>query len=346
MGVKSSTIHDWYKNHLSGFNTPKAQQDLHRHDVEMESKNGQAPRIIAVPILKPENMGASMALDEKYIAGEYYSLLTNNITGKVAMMAATHTKRELDNIVSALGDKRWEVRTLTRDLSQTYEWLGREHFMNAYHVADKFHVVRQLYEALQDVRVFYRQQLLSEKRKQQEQVRNNPQLNQKGTKSRDTLLENGETRAELLARSIHLLYKKSKDWSFTQTNRATVLFKLYPEIEKAYHVAMSFREWYSKDNIYKGNYEDAKTGLKHRRLVQEQKLNQWYMEVEIANVPEMLNFKALVQRHQGVILNYFIKGETNAKAEALNNIIQKIITNNVNTRNIDFAHFRLKNFLS
>ena len=98
MGVKSSTLHDWYKNHLSGFNTPEAQRALHRHDVVIESKKGQALRIIAVPVLKPENMGVSMALDEKYIAGEYYSLLTNNITGKVAMMASAHTKRELDEI--------------------------------------------------------------------------------------------------------------------------------------------------------------------------------------------------------------------------------------------------------
>jgi transposase len=346
MGIKPTTLHDWYKNHLSGFNTLKAQQDLHRYDMTIEPKKGSPPQIISVPIVKPENMGFSMALDEKYIAGEYYSLLTNNITGKVAIMAATHTKKELDTIISVLGDKRWDVRTLTRDLSQTYEWIGREHFMNAYHVADKFHVIRQLYESVQDVRVFYRQQLLSEKRKLQEQARNNPQVNQGKTKARDTLLENGETCAEILARSIHLLYKKRQGWSCSQTNRASVLFRLYPEIEKAYHLAISFREWYSKDNVYKGNWDDPKAGILHKRSVMQERLCKWYKEVEIANVPEMLNFKALVQRHQGVILNYFIKGETNAKAEALNRIIQKIITNNVNTRNIDFAHFRLKNFLS
>lgn len=121
-----------------------------------------------MPILKPENMGTAMAIDEKHINGKFYTILTNHQSGKIALMAATHRKADLDKIMQHFGDKRWEVKTLTRDLSNTYDWLGREHFLKAYHVADKFHIIRYLFDALHDVRIFYRQKLLTKKREQQE----------------------------------------------------------------------------------------------------------------------------------------------------------------------------------
>ena len=286
-----------------------------------------------------------MAIDEKYMAGEFYTLLTNNETGKVAMMAATQKKRQLDTILAHFQDQRFEVKTLTRDLSPTYDWVGRINFMAATHVADKFHVLRQLFDSLEAVRIYYRQQLLAEKRKQQEQIHAQANQNQspKTVGNQDKRLENGETSLELLARSIYLLYKKKDNWSVNQRERAEVLFKHYPQIQKAYELSMSFRKWYSKDYI--STKKDKQSVLANRHTRQNQ-LNDWYNQVELAKVPEMLNFKALVQRNQGIILNYFINGDTNAKAEALNGTIKKIITRNVNTRNIDFAHFRLKNFLS
>lgn len=329
MGIKHSTLHDWYKNHLSGFNTRQVQQELHRYDIVAPPERKEAP--IAVPILKTENIGENMAIDEKHIHGKFYTILSNNDTGKIALMAATHTKKELDKAMVHFGDKRFEVKTLTRDLSNTYDWVGREHFMGAYHIADKFHILRHLFDALHDVRIFYRQQLLTKKRLEQQNQRNGSTI-KKSTK--ETLLENGDTPAELLARSIYLLYKNESDWTPSQIARANILFKHYPEIEKAYRLTIKFRNWYAKSNVGQ-NRDDIKN-----------QLYQWTQEVTSANIPEMLNFKDLVERHQGVICNYFITGKTNAKAESINKTIQSIITNYVNTRNIDFAHFRFSNILS
>lgn len=317
-------MHDWYKNHLSGFNTTQVQRELHLHD--LKPPPGSKEEVIAVPIVKPENMGSSMAIDEKHINGTFYTILSNNYTGKIALMAATHAKAELSRIMQYLGFKRFEVKTLTRDLSITYEWLGREHFMNASHVADKFHILRHCFDALHDIRIFYRQQLLTKKRLE---LQNNPV-----NKAKDELLENGDTRAELLARSIYLLYKQKEQWSERQTARAKVLFKYYPDIEKAYLLTLKFRSWYAKTNVGK-----------HKSYIEE-KLQHWYNLVEQSNIPELLNFKALVKRHQGLICNYFINGQSNARAEALNRKIQAIITNTVKTRNIDFAHFRFVMLLS
>jgi len=329
VGVSLSTLHDWYKNHLSGFHTAHEQQELHRYDIETKSRNCEES--IAVPIMKQENVGRSMAIDEKHIGGKFYTILSNNETGKIALMAATHNKKELDEAMIHLGDKRFEVKTLTRDLSQTYDWIGRTHFMNAAHVADKFHILRYVFDALHDVRIFYRQQLLTKKRLEQQ---SRLKEKQSAKPAKESTLENGDTRSELLARSIYLLYKKESDWSESQSKRAKILFKHYPEIEKAYRLVLQFREWYSKSQVGK-EIEHIKRQLFY-----------WFDQVSASNIPEMLNVKALVERHLGVICNYFLTGQTNAKAEAINRTIQSIITSRVNTRNMNFAHFRFKNILS
>jgi transposase len=76
-------------------------------------------------------------------------------------------------------------------------------------------------------------------------------------------------------------------------------------------------------------------------------LNQWYLEVEKEAVMEMENFKSLVERNEGIILNYFVQGDTNAKAEAINSRIQRFIMTNQGTRDREFFYFRLaKHFTS
>ena len=61
---------------------------------------------------------------------------------------------------------------------------------------------------------------------------------------------------------------------------------------------------------------------------------------------EMENFKSLVERNESMILNYFVKGETNAKAEGINSKIQRFITINQGTRDRDFFYFRLAKLFS
>ena len=42
----------------------------------------------------------------------------------------------------------------------------------------------------------------------------------------------------------------------------------------------------------------------------------------------MENFSSLVERNEGLILNYFVNGDTNAIVEATNSKIQRMITLN------------------
>jgi len=108
------------------------------------------------------------------------------------------------------------------------------------------------------------------------------------------------------------------------------LFKLEPEIEKSYKLCCKYRAWYSNENV--GRSVDEMRAV----------LRLWYSEVEKGGVLEMENFSSLVERHKGLILNYFVKGDTNAIAEATNSKIQRMITLNKGTKNKEFFWHKMK----
>ena len=64
------------------------------------------------------------------------------------------------------------------------------------------------------------------------------------------------------------------------------------------------------------------------------------------NVMEMENFSSLVERNEGLILNYFVNGDKNAIDEAMNSKIQRMITLNKGTKNKEFFWHKMKNTFS
>jgi transposase len=283
-----------------------------------------------------------MSIDEKSFDGDFHTVLSNRDTGKIAMLARSVRAKELVNLLPKFDLKGFDVKSVTRDLSPSYDWFCRQAFCNSMHVADKFHIIKELMDCCQDVRVRYRQEILTDKRLKYDEFKKQEHLRKQRCREtkqqfvpqqfvyREQKASNGETFFQLLARSRYLLYKYSTDWTESQKQRAVALFKHFPEIEKAYKLACSFRTWYRKENIGRCKEELTKD------------LNWWYLQVEKAEVMEMENFKSLVQRHQAIILNYFVKGDTNAKAEAINSKIQRFIMINKGTRNIEFFYFRLE----
>lgn len=322
--IHVSKLYRWYKHTLSDYSSQQAAGSLHRHDI---TSKGQTVR---VPILQPEHIGEEMAIDEKHIDGEFYSVLTNKDTGKIALLAATTRNDDIGRILRPFTAKRFQVKVLTRDLANRYDWVGRTCFPNAMHVADKFHIIRQALDQLQAHRVSFRQSLLTQRRAAYEHHKQ--QKNKTPFFFNQPKLENGETHLELLARSRYLLYKFPWQWSESQKTRAQVLFTHYPSLKKAYDLICKFRRWYRKDFI----------GMAKALLVE--RLNNWFALVEGADILEINNFKSLVQRHQGVILNYFVKGHTNAIAEANNKKINTFIRNNQGLKDKDFFFFRIKNY--
>jgi hypothetical protein len=67
------------------------------------------------------------------------------------------------------------------------------------------------------------------------------------------VLSNGDTLKQLLARSRYLLYKNNNKWQNpnnveNQIERASILFELYPDIEK-YNLAQDLRNIFEKQLI-------------------------------------------------------------------------------------------------
>ena len=88
------------------------------------------------------------------------------------------------------------------------------------------------YEAVQDMRVKARWEALDEESVQIAYAK------ACGKTYHAPVFENGDSRKQLLARSIYLLYKKESLWTESQRVRAGILFREYPDIKKAYYLSM------------------------------------------------------------------------------------------------------------
>jgi transposase len=331
----------WYRDHLSGFRESEATGEHYEHDLKIP--DGETVR---VPIYKPENFGTSMAIDEKQIGEEMHTIVSNRETGKIALMARSMQYADLQKLLNKESLTCRQVETLTRDLSPLYAKVGNELFFNSSPIADKFHIIRSLLDACQDVRVRLRQDLLRERRlkyqahKQQEKERKKACLAAgkeyllQAFEYEEEELSNGETLLEALARSRYLLFKYSDDWTRSQSNRAYALFERFPEIGKAYDRCCEFRNWMKKENV----------GRSIRLLKAE--LQVWIQQVEKDDIDEMLNFKSLIERNKLPVLNYFRFGATNAIAENINSRIQRFIMINQGTRDREFFYFRLGKYFS
>ena len=349
IGIPGKKLYRWYKEVLSGFRDDETKAELHKYDTvdpSLTDKSTGEVKAVEVPILKEENFGKDMALDDKNIGGVGYSILSNKETKKIAFMASTTKAAILIKILSRISAKvLFSVKTISKDLASGYDWVARAVFMNAMRIADKFHVLKLAFEALQDIRVYYRQQILSSERKQREEMKGKERKRKELCFKKGEVYVprkfkplpqkrygNGETKKEILARGRYLLFRMEKDWSESQKERSVILFNLFPKIKIAYELICQFRKFYSSKI---GDIEKAK-----------QLLDEWYRRVEEEDIDEINNFASLVERHEGEILNYFHEGHTNAYAESLNSIIENFVNANSGTRDRDFFHFRLKQYFT
>jgi transposase len=341
LNLDAQLIWRWYRDYLSGFRESEASGEHYRDDLYLADG-----KTVRVPVHKPENFGKAMAIDEKQIGEEMHTIVSNRKTGKIALMVSSMRYEDLQKLLDKESIVCRGVETLTRDLSPLYAKVGNDLFFNSSPVADKFHIIRQLIDACQDVRVRLRQDLLRERRRRHEAHKKKERERKKAYqvcgkeyvsqsfKFDEEELSNGETVLEALARSRYLLFKYANDRTQSQSSRADALFEKFPEIRKVYERCCEFRNWMKKENVFR-NISLLKT-----------ELQDWMQQVERDDIDEMLNFKSLVERNLLPILNYFRFGATNAMAENINSKIQRFIMINQGTRDREFFYFRLKKYFS
>jgi transposase len=318
--LRPQTVYYWYRNYLSGY--PEA---IESKQWGKDNFTGNDKRQKTVPILKAENFGEQMSVDEKMIDEEYYTVMTNRQTGKIALLAETLQVADLSKLILKIGEAGNVVKTITADLSPTYEKFCEQSFPAATMVADKFHVVKHIVEALQALRL----------RLKQEEISRLPATKKERREyEKQTRLINGESRIEMLTRSRYLLFKRQENWTISQQKRAALLFTTFPQLKSTYELTLQIRQWLDKQNIGKYEWEI------------ERDLIDWYDCAEQQKLPEIENLIRLIGSHEQKIMNYFKTGKTNAKAEAMNSKIQKFIAANYGVRDKDFFMYRLARYFS
>ena len=131
-------------------------------------------------------------------------------------------------------NRRHTVTEVTLDLSTAMDAIVRPSFPHADLVSDRFHVQQLVSEAVQEIRNRLRREALKEETAaillaKQEKRLYVPQL-----------YANGGSTKQLLARSFYLLFKAPGHRTERQRERAQILFREFPELEHAYHLAMLF----------------------------------------------------------------------------------------------------------
>lgn len=320
MQLPGKTLYTWYRHCLSGY--PEA---VLSGVIGKDNFIGKDRKEKIVPILKKENFGEEMSLDEKMIDEEFYTVMTNRKTGKIALLAETMRIDELSSLIDTIAEVRELVKEITLDMSPSYEKFCQQNFPKAILISDKFHVVKHIVEAVQAVRIRLKQEELSAwptTSKERKQV------------EKETRLINGETKIEMLTRSRYLLFKMRGKWTPSQQKRSALLFETFPALRTVYELTQQIRQWLDVTNVGKSPWEI------------ERQLISWYDEADMHNIPEVQNLIRLIGHHEEKIMNYFLKGKTNAKAEAMNGKIQRFITANYGVRDKEFFMYRLARYYS
>ena len=289
-------------------------------------------------VLFPENIGAHLSLDETSLSnGEVYTLLTNKAAhGRkgtlVAMIRGVSTdtvSKILRKLPSAI---RRAVKTVTTDLSSAMMLTVRKVFPCATLINDRFHVQRLMSEAVDQMRIRLRWQVLEEENKALKEHR----ARRKAAKSRTEReaigqwepcrMANGETMPQIMARSRHVILKHESKWNGQQKKRAEVLFERFPKLEEAYRLSMRLTELFNK-----------KSTPAQARL----NLARWYNEVETFGENEFARVLETFENHNETIINYFEERLTNASAESFNAKIKAFRAQFRGVGDIRFFMFRL-----
>jgi transposase len=124
-------------------------------------------------------------------------------------------------------------------------------------------------EALQAIRIRYRQAAITKEREQKEKWKKD------GNKRKDLpdaeTYENGETERPF-SPGVDTFCSSSEKWTETQAERAEILFREFPEIKEAYDLICSFRNFY------------CQIGKGHRAR---ESLGRWYEKTKTSKIEEI-----------------------------------------------------------
>ncbi|MCF2550115.1 transposase [Bacteroides xylanisolvens] len=212
----------------------------------------------------------------------------------------------------------WSLVTL--DMAGSMQKIAKTCFPRAMQVIDRFHVQKLVYEAVQELRITYRWQVIKEENKAMKAAK------EKGEVHKAEELENGDTLRQLLARSRYLLFKSPDKWTKSQKIRAELLFKQFEDIKHVYYYSLELGK------IFSTNYD---------KDVARAKLALWYNKIEEYGYDTFTTVANSIENHYERILNFFVNRSTNAAAEAFNAKIKAFRASFRGVVDMSFFLFRL-----
>lgn len=308
-GINASTFQQQYKHKLSDYSTWDQKEHAESY------------------LIFPGNMGRFLSIDETALSnGELYTLLTNKAaSGQKGTIVGIFKGVESFSIISLIKERidenlRNQVEEITLDLSPTMNAIAKSCFRKASRVADRFHVQRLAYDAVQQERIKFRWEAIEQDNLEIKTAREND------TDYSPEILPNGDSIKQLLARSRYLLFKSPEKWTDSQKQRAELLFERYPQIEKAYYLAVELK--------YAYNHQCEKQ-------VGWLKLAHWAEKVRLSGFKSFNTIADTFYNYYDNISNFFNNRSTNAAAESFNAKIKDFRRQFRGVADIRFFLFRL-----
>lgn len=294
-------------------------------------------------MLFPNNFGNDMSLDETCLSnGEVYTILTNKAAhgGKGALAAMV--RGVASDTVSAILKKvprelRCRVRTVTTDLSSAMMLTVRTVFPKAKLINDRFHVQQLMTEAVDQMRIAFRWEVLAE---ENEAIRKHREKRKAAhTRAEKELIgewepermANGETRPQIMARSRHIILMHRSKWNAQQQARAEILFRMFPKLEKAYNLYLDLVDIFNRKTV---------PGVARLNLAR------WYNDVDDFGYEGFNKVIETFENHNETIINYFEERLTNASAESFNAKIKAFRTQFRGVGDVRFFMYRLATLYS
>lgn len=277
-------------------------------------------------------------MDETCLSnGDVYTILTNKAAkgrkgALVAMIRGVATDVVSEILRRIPHRKRLVVQTVTTDLSSAMMLTVRRVFPAAKLINDRFHVQQLVSEAVDQLRIHYRWEVLDaenrairEHRQKKRDAKNKEEKDRIG-KWEPERMDNGETLPQILSRSKHIILKHWSKWNEQQIARATILFDKFPRLLEGYSLSMKLTNIFNK----KSSPDEARLNLA-----------KWYNEVERFDSMEFNKVLDTFSNHSTTIINYFEERLTNASAESFNAKIKAFRSQLRGVADVKFFMFRL-----
>jgi transposase len=309
--LEVQTLNVWYKNQLSDYRKAKAEGRFMGQKAELiDIETGEIKKELAIYIFERKNIGSTMNLDEKMLGKTYYTILSNQETGKIAYLIGSMKPELISNGLQKLGKENLDkITRINNDMSPTMKKICKENFINAKIIVDKFHVIKHVLDALNTVRLDLK--------------KNIKDFNQANIKN-----PNGWTDIECLEKCKYLLYSSKDKISEENKEVLKMILGRFPILKEAYDYSQKIRDWYDKKHI-----RDHIWAIK-------QTMEIWMIELETTKLKAFKVILKMFNKHENDICRYFERGSTNAKAENLNARLQRFLTNNFGIKDKDFFFFR------